>query len=224
MGDVERDYSGTPGYVVREIDLGLGRWRIECATLPELVVEASSRLAVFEDAHRALERIVAGRMKARQSIPPFDPHADSGPGTKVIYVTLRLTDVIKVQLYEAMRRRSLSPADLMKTLRWHRTQIDRLLQIGHPSRLDQIEDAANALRLRLSARLLEEVKGFSVQLTEDGDGWRVRLALRDPGFTGEMLTDEALPKDQAFRIASAVKKALDLVVEETKIIEVAPKA
>lgn len=223
MDNVEHDYSGTPGYTVREIDLGRGRWRMECATLPELVVEASSRLAVFEDAHRALEQIVTRRMKARLQIPAFDPHVDSGPGTNVIYVTLGLTDVIKVQLYEAMRRRSMSPADLMRILRWHRTQIDRLLQIGHPSRLDQIEDAANALKLRLSARLLEAVKGVSVQVTEDGDGWRVRLALKDPEIVGEMLTEEALSKEESLRIASAVKRALDLVVEETRIIEVRPR-
>ena len=47
----------------------------------------------------------------------------------------------KISLYSAMREEGLGKADLAKRLRWHLPQVDRLLDLSHASRLDQIERA-----------------------------------------------------------------------------------
>jgi antitoxin HicB len=51
----------------------------------------------------------------------------------------------KVGLYEAMREAGVRKAELARRLNLHMPQIDRLPDLGHASRLDQIETALRAL-------------------------------------------------------------------------------
>jgi antitoxin HicB len=56
----------------------------------------------------------------------------------------------KLCVYEAMRTANMGRADLARRLRWHRPQVDRLLNLHHASKLDQIEAAAEVLGKRLT--------------------------------------------------------------------------
>ena len=47
----------------------------------------------------------------------------------------------KLHVYEAMREEHIGRAELARRLRWHRPQVDRLLNLRHASRLDQLEAA-----------------------------------------------------------------------------------
>jgi antitoxin HicB len=61
----------------------------------------------------------------------------------------------KVLLYRAMREAGVRRADLARRLGWQGPQVDRLLDLGHASRLDQIEQAPAALGKRLSVDIAD---------------------------------------------------------------------
>ena len=69
-------------------------------------------------------------------------------------ISLPTLSAVKVALYAAMREADMRKADLARKLGWHLPQIDRLLDLRHASRMDQVEAALNAL----GKRLVVEVK------------------------------------------------------------------
>jgi len=93
----------------------------------------------------ALETALSMYVDARQAIP-----APSQPKRRQKAVTLPLLTEAKLALYEAMRSARVGKAELARRLNWHLPQVDRLLDLMHASRLDQIEDAFRALGLRLN--------------------------------------------------------------------------
>ncbi|MBI4876126.1 MAG: type II toxin-antitoxin system HicB family antitoxin [Acidobacteria bacterium] len=71
-------------------------------------------------------------------------------GRRVHYVTLPLLESAKIELHESMRAGGVTKAALARRMKLHRQQVDRLLDLGHGSRLDQVEAAFAALGKRLS--------------------------------------------------------------------------
>jgi antitoxin HicB len=61
----------------------------------------------------------------------------------------------KLALYSAMRAGKVGKAELARRLNCHLPQIDRLLDLTHDSRLDQMEAAFRALGKRLDIRISE---------------------------------------------------------------------
>ena len=55
----------------------------------------------------------------------------------------------KVRLYETMRAAKLKKSELAKRLNWHPPQVDRLLEMTHGSKLEQIESAFRVMGKRL---------------------------------------------------------------------------
>jgi antitoxin HicB len=68
-------------------------------------------------------------------------------------VTLPALTVAKLELYQAMRAAGVGKAELARRLNCHLPQIDRLLDLGHASRLDQLEQAFAALGKRLEVAI-----------------------------------------------------------------------
>lgn len=64
-------------------------------------------------------------------------------------VTLPALSAAKLALYEAMREAGVRKADLARRLKWHMPQVDRLLDLRHGSRMDQLEAALAALGKKL---------------------------------------------------------------------------
>jgi antitoxin HicB len=60
-------------------------------------------------------------------------------------VALPALAAAKVALYEAMRDRGVRKTELARRLGVHLPQVDRLLDLRHGSRLDQVEDALRAV-------------------------------------------------------------------------------
>ncbi|PYR89310.1 MAG: HicB family protein [Acidobacteria bacterium] len=86
----------------------------------------------------ALETIIDAYIRDRRDIPePSAIAADS----------VRLPSLIatKVQLYKRMRHQHVTKSELARRLHVHMPQIDRLLDVKHGSRLEQLEAAAHAL-------------------------------------------------------------------------------
>ena len=59
----------------------------------------------------------------------------------------------KLGVYQAMTEQGIKKAELARRLGWHMPQVDRLYDLRHASRLDQIEAAARVLGRRLEVRV-----------------------------------------------------------------------
>ncbi len=95
-------------------------------------------------------------------------------------VTMPALVEAKVRLYEAMRAARVGKSELARRLDWHLPQVDRLLEMTHASRLEQIEAAFGVLGKRLVVAV-EEVatgrpKGRRVTRRRADSGRRRRLA------------------------------------------------
>ena len=56
---------------------------------------------------------------------------------------------VKVILYQGMRDQGIGKAELARRLGWHLPQVDRVLDIQHRSRLDQLDAALGAIGQQL---------------------------------------------------------------------------
>jgi antitoxin HicB len=54
-------------------------------------------------------------------------------------------DIAKLGVYRTMTEQGVKKAELARRLGWHMPQVDRLFDLRHASKLDQIEAAANVL-------------------------------------------------------------------------------
>ena len=114
---------------------------------PELTAFGEDEEDALWHAVDALEEAIAARMQTREDVPE--------PSRGRRRVALPTQTVLKVLLYQAMRRKRVRKAELARRLHWHAPQVDRLLDLRHASRLDQIDAAANALGLDLDIRVTE---------------------------------------------------------------------
>ena len=91
----------------------------------------------------ALMTIIDAYMKDRQTIPkPSKVRREC--------VNVPALMVAKIGLYDAMRQQRIGKAELARRLQWHLPQVDRVLDVRHASRLDQMEQAVAAVNRRLS--------------------------------------------------------------------------
>jgi antitoxin HicB len=74
-------------------------------------------------------------------------------GEKVI--SLPALSNAKVELYRAMKAARVGKAELARRLHCHLPQIDRLLDLSHASRLDQLEAAFQALGKELKIEIAD---------------------------------------------------------------------
>lgn len=96
----------------------------------------------------ALETVFIACMSDRQDIPK-----PSRPRRGQHFVSLPPLSAAKVALYQSMREQGVRKADLARRLHCDFRQVDRLLDLRHRSRLDQIDAALAALGKRLEIRL-----------------------------------------------------------------------
>ncbi len=91
----------------------------------------------------ALETALMALMSTHRDIPR--PSPARGRPT----VSLPPLSAAKVALYRAMRAAGVSKSALARRMKLHPPQIDRLLDLRHASRLDQIDKALRVLGKRL---------------------------------------------------------------------------
>jgi antitoxin HicB len=105
---------------------------------PEMHTFGDDEAEALSHAVAALETAILGRMIDREPVP----HA--GPIRKYA-ITLPMQTSLKIELYRAMLSDGVRKAELARRLGWHQPQVDRLFDLRHASRLDQIEAAFRAL-------------------------------------------------------------------------------
>ena len=87
-------------------------------------------------------------VEARKSLPAASRPA---PGQKTVQPSALAC--AKLGVYQAMTEQGIKKAELARRLGWHMPQVDRLFDLRHASRLDQIEAAANALGKHIHVRV-----------------------------------------------------------------------
>jgi antitoxin HicB len=108
----------------------------------------SARIAKkLSPVRHALETAFMGYMEDRRGIPK---PSSFKRGTSI---TLPALTEAKLALYSAMRSGRIGKAELARRLNCHLPQVDRLLDLRHGSRLDQLEAAFRALGKELSVRI-----------------------------------------------------------------------
>ncbi len=88
--------------------------------------------------------VLADYIASRQRIP-----SPSKVTKRDRTVTMPALIEAKVRLYREMGASGVRKAELARRLGWHMRQVDRLLDVHHASRLDQIEAAFAALNKRI---------------------------------------------------------------------------
>ena len=129
-------------YPIRLAQDDNGTFLATSVDFPELSTFGDDRDDALRHAVDALEEAIAARIARREDIP------QASKGRNRVYLPTQTE--IKVLLYIAMREQGVRKSELAKRLRWHTPQVDRLLNLRHASRMDQIQSAFNALGARLS--------------------------------------------------------------------------
>lgn len=120
-----------------------GTFLVTCPDLPEVTTFGNTEAAALKHARNAIEEAIAGRMADREDIP--EP---SGVRTQH-RVGLSSQALAKIKLYRAMFNKGVSKSQLARTLKCHRPQIDRLLNIRHQSSWEKMDEAFGALGARM---------------------------------------------------------------------------
>ena len=126
---------------------------------PELTTFGEDREEALARAVDALEEAIAARMYSRLDVPP--------PSTGVVYASLPTLTAVKVMLYQGMRDRGIGKAELARRLGWHLPQVDRVLNVQHNSRLEQIDAALGAIGLRIDVSPRELSAGAAHSVADE---------------------------------------------------------
>lgn len=118
------------------------------ADVPEAVTFGADEDEALLQAVDALETALSFDVDARQPLP-VPSKARRGQRT----VRPSALEGAKLGVYQAMTEQGIKKAELARRLGWHMPQIDRLFDLRHASRLDQIEAAARALGKQLEVRV-----------------------------------------------------------------------
>ena len=115
---------------------------------PELTTFGTDKEDALARAVDALEEAIAARIHDGRDIP------QPSRGREV--AVLPTLTALKVMLYQGMREQGIGKAELARRLGWHLPQVDRILDVHHNSRMDQVDAAMGAigrhLHVKASAR------------------------------------------------------------------------
>ena len=127
-----------------------GTIRVEFPDVPEAHTFGEDTDEALMQAVDALESALSMYVEDRREIPRPSPVKPRGKA-----VILPALTEAKLALYSTMRANKVGKAELARRLNWHLPQVDRLLDLLHSSRLDQLEAAFRAIGKRLTIAVEE---------------------------------------------------------------------
>ena len=108
--------------------------------LPEAITFGTDEDEALLQAVDALETALSFYIDARSPLPaPSEPKR----GQRTVHPSA--LECAKLGVYQAMMEQGIKKTDLARRLGWHLPQVDRLFDLRHASRLDQLEAAARSL-------------------------------------------------------------------------------
>jgi antitoxin HicB len=135
-------------YPVKLIHAG-GVVMVTSPDLPEFSSVGDSKDEALREAIDGIETTLQMYMQDRRAIP-----IPSVRKRGQQMVDLPPLAVAKIGLYQAMQTKGLRKADLARMLDMHLPQVDRLLDLRHISKLEQVEAAFNAVGYRIELAVL----------------------------------------------------------------------
>ena len=122
-----------------------GRYLVSFPDFPEAHTFGETREEAKARAKDALQTIIDFYMRERRPLPT--------PTAAKFTVTLPAIVAAKIGLYRALLDSKTTKYALAKRLKWHTPQVDRLFDVRHQSKLEQIEQAAAALGRRVKVEM-----------------------------------------------------------------------
>lgn len=116
--------------------------------VPEAITQGEDEEEALLYAVDALETALSFYVEARKPLP-VPSKARRGQRT----VRPAALEGAKLGVYQAMTEQGIKKAELARRLGWHMPQVDRLFDLRHASRLDQVEAAARVLGRQLEVRV-----------------------------------------------------------------------
>jgi len=126
-----------------------GAVMVTCADIPEFATVGDGEDEALANAVDGIETALMGYMSDRRRIPRASLKKR---GQKL--VALPALTVAKLGLYEAMLSKNWRKADLARHLEMHMPQVDRLLNLQHSTKIEQVEFALHALGRRIELTVL----------------------------------------------------------------------
>ena len=121
---------------------------VTIADVPEAITFGADEDEALLQAVDALETGLSSYVESRKPLPlPSKPKR----GQKT--VRPGALEGAKLGLYQAMTEQGIRKAELARRLGWHVPQVDRLFDLRHASKLDQIETAARSLGRTVEVRV-----------------------------------------------------------------------
>jgi antitoxin HicB len=125
-----------------------GGYVVTFPDIPEAVTQGDDEDAALERAAQALETALSFYVDERRPLP-LARKPKRGQRT----VRPSALECAKLGVYQAMLEQGVRKSELARRLGWHLPQVDRLFDLQHASRLDQIESAARALGKRIEVHV-----------------------------------------------------------------------
>lgn len=116
--------------------------------VPEAITQGEDEEETLLYAVDALETALSFYVDARKPLPAA---SKARRGQKTVHPSA--LECAKLGVYQAMTEQGIKKAELARRLGWHMPQVDRLFDLRHASRLDQIEAAAAALGRHIEVRV-----------------------------------------------------------------------
>ena len=116
--------------------------------VPEAITFGADEDEALLYAIDALETALSFYVDSRKPLPK-----PGKPKRGQVTVRPSALECAKLGVYQAMTEQGIKKAELARRLGWHMPQVDRLFDLKHASRLDQLEAAARALGRHVEVRV-----------------------------------------------------------------------
>ena len=110
------------------------------ADVPEAITFGADQEEALLQAVDALETALSLYVDARKPLPV---PSKAKRGQRMVRPSA--LEGAKLGVYQAMTEQGIKKAELARRLGWHMPQVDRLFDLKHASRMDQLEKAARSL-------------------------------------------------------------------------------
>lgn len=125
-----------------------GQVMVTCADIPEFASVGDDEDDALREAVDGIETALMGYMADRRKIPAARK-AKRGQRT----VRLPALAIAKIGLYQAMGEKGVRKADLGMLMGLHGPQVDRLLNLSHNTKLDEVERALRLIGYRMQCQV-----------------------------------------------------------------------
>lgn len=115
--------------------------------IPEAITFGHTKQEALEMAVDALETGLSFYIDDRKPLPMPSLRPD------LLCIRPSALESIKLAVYQEMVNQGVRKAELARRLGWKAPQVDRLFDLGHASRLDQLEAAAKVLGKQIDVSL-----------------------------------------------------------------------